>query len=153
MENFMLGNLTVRAQGFVPDEKELQETNRFLREFAILAEYHTGTAVERIRRNMLTEKNVAVIHLDQEHSLLVLADPELKNCLRFFDYNRLTGDVSDEMDYRHFRKMNDYGNMAFFESRMDFLHELDMSQMLMEGTMERIYALIDEKEEEYEIGD
>lgn len=147
MENFMLGNLMVQAHGFAPDEKTLQETKSFLREFAILVKYHTEAVMERMRRNMLTEKNVAVIHLDQEHSLLVLADPELKNCLHFFDYNRLTGDVSDEMDYEHFKKMDDYGNMAFFESRMDFLHELDMSQLLKPGTMEKIYALIDEKEE------
>lgn len=59
------------------------------------------------------------------------------------------------MDYVHFKEMDNWGRLAYFEFRMGNAHVRDMSKMLKPGTMEQIHAYVDEIDEEnemYEIG-
>lgn len=150
LKNLKLGNLVVRNH----DHTDLSRTDDFVKEFVLLAKFHSEGVGKRVRLGMFTGEHVAVIRLDYEHSLVIHADPKRGHNPHFFDYNNLTGEISQVMDYECFKKIDRPGHLAYFESRMGVLHELDMSQMLRPGTMEKINELIDlleEGEEEYEI--
>lgn len=93
--------------------------------------------------------------MDSEHSLLIHVDPKMRNNPYFFDYHNLTGEVSQNMDYEHFKEINTPGRIAYFEQRMSTVHLLDMSPLLKPGTIDYIhelYDMLDEAEEEHEIG-
>lgn len=151
LNNFRLGNLVIQNM----DNTQLDGTNAFVDEFILLAKYHAEGVKNRVGHGTFQEESVAMVRLDYEHSLLIHVDPELKNNPHFFDYNNLTGRVSESMDYAHFKEMNNCGRLAYFESRMDSAHMLDMSSMLRPGTMEQVHSFVDEidvENEMYEIG-
>lgn len=151
LKNFRLRNLVIQNR----NNTKLDETDRFVNETIRLARFHVEGINNRIRQGVVTEERAAVIRLDDEHSLLMHVKPELKNNPHFFDYNNLTGELSQEMDYEHFKEMNTPGRLAYFEFRMDKIHLLDMSPLLRPGTMDslnELYDMLDEEEEVYEIG-
>ena len=139
MLNLQIRNLLV--QGI--DNTNSLQTDLFIKEFLLLTEHSLEKLEKQIRQGMLTEEHVGIVRLHGGHSLLIHADPRRKCNPHFFSYDNATGDVSETMDYEYFSDFSDHGTMDYFEIRMSTLCDLDMSQLLLPGTMEKINELLD----------
>ena len=139
MLNLQIRNLLVQD---IDNTNSLQ-TDLFIKEFLLLTGHSLEMLEKQIRQGMLTEEHVGIVRLHGERSLLIHADPRRKCNPHFFSYDNATGDVSETMEYVYFSDFGDHGNMALFEMRMSTLCELDMSQLLQPGAMEKINKLLD----------